>query len=579
MNYAIDEFEREAREAILATKMASARLIELSSPKSDVPADLAFPTFRLAKELGVPPVQVAGQLLGRLRFGPDSLVGGATVAGPYVNFIVEPARFAAAVLGEVERLGDRYGHDDLGGGRTVVIDYSSPNVAKRMHVGHVRSTIIGQALVNLMSALGYRTVGDNHLGDWGKTFGVLLLGAERDGYPEGDGDALLAALEALYARTTAEAAADPATDEAARAWSLRLERGDPTARELWQRAVDLTVRANQPSYDRLGVGFDHAYGESFYEPMLADVIEDALEKGLAHRNESGAVVIDLGGDLPTFLLQRSDGGTLYHTRDVATIKFRVETFRPAKILYVIGEPQTLYLRQLFALARALGYADGVELVHVAFGTVFDATGQPLSTRRGNMVYLQELLDEAHARARVVVERANPELPAAQKEAIAEAVGVGVVIYNDLHQDPKRNITLDWDRMLAMEGNSAPYVQYMHARCRSILRRAVEPRTDTTRGRIEGDSSVLVHPSEQALVKQLAKLPFATREAGARSAPSEVAAWCNETARTLSVFYRDCRVLDAETAALRLARLRLVEATAQSLKNGLGLLAVGAPDRL
>jgi arginyl-tRNA synthetase len=579
MNYAIDEFQREAREAILATKMASARLVELSSPKSDVPADLAFPTFRLAKELGAPPGQVAGQLLSRLRFGPDSLVGGATVAGPYVNFVVRPARFAAAVLGEVERLGYRYGHDDLGGGRTVVIDYSSPNVAKRMHVGHVRSTIVGQALVNVMSALGYRTVGDNHLGDWGKTFGVLLLGAERDGYPEGDGDELLAALEALYARTSAGAAADPETDQAARAWSLRLERGDLTARELWQRAVDLTVRANRPSYDRLGVRFDHAYGESFYEPMLADVIEDALAKGLAHRNESGAVAVDLGGDLPTFLLQRSDGGTLYHTRDVATIKFRVETFRPSKILYVVGEPQTLYLRQLFALARALGYADGVELVHVAFGTVFDATGQPLSTRRGNMVYLQELLDEAHARARVVVERANPELPAAEKEAIAEAVGVGAVIYNDLHQDPKRNITLDWDRMLALEGNSAPYVQYMHARCRSILRRAVEPRTDATPGRIEGDPSVLFHPSEQALVKQLARLPLATREAGARCAPSEVAAWCYETARTLSGFYRDCRVLDAETAALRLARLRLVAATAQSLKNGLGLLAVGAPDRL
>src|SRR5215218_5609377 len=181
MNYAIDEFEREVEEAILATDMASAGLVELASPKPNVPADLAFPTFRLAKELGASPGQLAGQLLGRLRFGPDSLIGGATVAGPYVNFVVEPARFAAAVLDEVERLGDRYGHDDLGGDGTVVVDYSSPNVAKRMHVGHVRSTILGQALVNVMAALGYRTVGDNHLGDWGKTFGVLLLGAERDG--------------------------------------------------------------------------------------------------------------------------------------------------------------------------------------------------------------------------------------------------------------------------------------------------------------------------------------------------------------------------------------------------------------
>jgi arginyl-tRNA synthetase len=341
----------------------------------------------------------------------------------------------------------------------------------------------------------------------------------------------------------------------------------------------LTLQANQASYDRLRVRFDHAFGESFYEPMLADVIEDALAKGVAHRNEGGAVVVDLGGDLPTFLLQRSDGGTLYHTRDVATIKYRVETFRPVKILYVIGEPQTLYLRQLFALARALGYADGVDLVHVAFGTVFDATGRPLSTRQGNMVYLQELLDEALARARVVVERSNEELPAEEKVAIAEAVGIGAVIYNDLHQDPKRNITLDWDRMLALDGNSAPYVQYMHARCRSILRRAVETGFDATSGRIDGDPLLLVHPSEQMLVKQLAKLPVAIREAGARCAPSDVAAWCYETARTFSGFYRDRRVLDAETAELRFARLRLVSATAQSLKNGLSLLAISAPDRL
>jgi arginyl-tRNA synthetase len=579
MNYAIDEFERQIRESVLATGMTSPGTVELVSPKPNVPADLSFPTFRLAKGLGVPPAQLAGQLLTRLRFGPDSLVAEATAAGPYINFVVEPDRFAAAVLSEVERLGDRYGQDDAGEGRTVMIDYSSPNVARRMHVGHVRSTIIGQALVNIISALGHRTVRDNHLGDWGKTFGVLLLGVEREGYPEGDGDELLAALEALYARTSAQAAEDPATDGAARAWSLRLERGDPVARELWQRAVDLTVRANQPSYDRLGVRFDHTYGESFYEPMLAGVIEDALAKGVAYRDASGAVVVDLGNDLPTFLLQRSDGGTLYHTRDVATIKFRVEAFRPATILYVIGEPQALYLRQLFALAHALGYADGVELVHVAFGTVFDASGRPLSTRRGNMVYLQALLDEAHGRARAVVERASPELPATEKEAIAEAVGVGALVYNDLYQDPKRNITLDWDRMLALDGNSAPYVQYMHARCRSIVRKAAEVRSDAAPSRAETDPALLGHPSERALVKQLAQLPLAVREAGARHAPSEVTAWCYETARALSGFYRDCRVLEAETADLRLARLRLVAATAQALRNGLGLLGIGAPDRL
>lgn len=340
--------------------------------------------------------------------------------------------------------------------------------------------------------------------------------------------------------------------------------------------MDLTLQANQPNYDRLGVRFDHAFGESFYEPMLAGVITDALAKGVAHRDEGGAVVVDPGEGMPTFLLQRSDGGTLYHTRDAATIKHRVESFQPATILYVIGEPQSLYLRQLFALAGALGYAGDAELVHVAFGTVFDAQGQPLSTRRGNMVYLQALLDEAHSRARALVDQASPELSASEKEEIAEAVGVGAVIYNDLYQTPKRNITLDWDRMLALDGNSAPYIQYMHARCRSMLRRAsVDPAEDWP----SCDPALLTQPAEAALVKSIAKLPLAVREAGSRYAPSEVAAWCYETARALAGFYRDCRVLDAETAELRTARLCLVAATAQALKNGLLLLGIRAPDRL
>jgi arginyl-tRNA synthetase len=444
-----------------------------------------------------------------------------------------------------------------------------------MHVGHVRSTIIGQALVNILRALGYRTVGDNHLGDWGKTFGLLLLGLEREGYPTGEGEALMAALEDLYARTSGQATTDPATDQAARDWSLRLEQGNPAARAHWQRAVDLTLRANQPTYDRLGVRFDHAYGESFYEPMLAGVVEDALENGVAQRDEGGAVVVDPGDGLPTFLLQRSDGGTLYHTRDAATVKFRVETFRPATILYVIGEPQSLYLRQLFALARALGYAGETELVHVAFGTVFDAGGQALSTRRGNMVYLQTLLDEAHARARALVDAANSALPEGERAAIAEAVGVGAVIYNDLHQDPKRNITLDWDRMLAFDGNSAPYIQYMQARCRSILRRAAEAGVASP----AGDPALLSHPAERALVKQIAGLPGAVRAAGAEFAPARVAGWCYETARALAAFYRDCPVLASETAGLRDARLRLVAATAAALTNGLSLLGIAAPERM
>ena len=572
VEYAIDRFARDVREGLAATGLVPDEALAVEEPKAGIAADLTFAAFRAARERGVPPPQLAGQIAGSLRFEPASLVGEVTAAGPYVNISVDPSRFAAAVLADVARLGGAYGHDDTGAGQTVVIDYSSPNVAKRMHVGHIRSTIIGQALVNILTALGYRVIGDNHIGDWGKSFGVLLAAIDKEGYPPGEGEALLAALEELYARYSALASQDSALDAAARQWSLRLEQGDAQARKIWQEIVDLTLRINQASYDRLGVAFDHVYGESFYEPLLADVIRDALASGAATTDESGAVVVDVGEGLPTFLLQRSDGGTLYHTRDVATARFRVREFQPARIIYVIGAPQELYLRQLFALARLLDDTDGVELVHVPFGTVFDTSGQALSTRRGNMVYLETLLDEAHQRARAVIDAADPELDERERDEIAEAVGLGAVIYNDLHQGPRRNITLDWDRMLALEGNSAPYIQYMHARCCSILRRAGG-------GVPEHDPALLTHPSEQALVKQLAMLPLAVREAGAELAPQTVAGWCYETARSLAAFYRDCHVLNAETDDLRAARLALVQATGQSLRNGLGLLGIGAPERL
>jgi arginyl-tRNA synthetase len=390
-------------------------------------------------------------------------------------------------------------------------------------------------------------------------------------------------------------------DDEARAWSLKLEQGDPTAHELWQWMIDLTMAANQPNYERLGIRFDHSYGESFYAPMSEEVIQETLAKGVAYRDESGAVVVDLGDNTPTFLLQRTDSGTLYHTRDAAAIKFRVREFQPEQIIYVVDMRQELNFRQLFGLARAMDYAPGVELVHIKFGTVFDQNGQPLSTRAGNMIFLDDLLNDAHRRARAIVEQSSPELPEDEKDAVAEIVGIGAVIYNDLYQDPRRNITLEWERMLALEGNSAPYIQYMYARCKSILRKAAEederrktkdesnpvaqerlPRQNAQPSSfvLGHSSSLLSHPSERAVIKQLAKLPGAVREAGARYAPFVVAEWCYDTARALSGFYRDCPVLKAETPPeLRAARLRLVAATAQVLQNGLALLGLRVPERM
>lgn len=579
MEYTLDRFIRQAHEAIVASGLASAEHIELVAPKPNIPADLAFPTFKAARERGVPPPQLANQLASQINVADDSLVGSAVAAGPFLNFAMRTDAYVTSVLADVARLTNRYGSDDLGANQRVVIDYSSVNIAKLMHVGHIRSTIIGQALYNIFKYLGYEVVGDNHLGDWGKQFGMNIAAILHFGKPEGDDEEAIAQLDKLYAQFSRMAKEDAKYDEEARTWSLKLEQGDPTAVELWQWMVNLTLTANQYNYNRLGVRFDHAYGESFYAPMNEGVINDALASGYAVRDEGGAVVVsELEENMPTFLLQRSDSGTLYHTRDMATIKYRMAEFAPSQIIYVVDARQELHFRQLFALARAMGYATpSTELIHVKFGTIFDQHGKPLSTRAGNMIYLTDLLNDARDRARAVVDASSPDLPEDERAKVAEMVGVGAVIYNDLYQDPRRNINLDWDRMLAIEGNSAPYIQYMYARCRSIIRRVAGEQADMHVPRC--DAALLTHPSELDLVRQIAKMPGAVRAAAERYATFVLAEWCYDTARAFSAFYRDCPVVKADDEGLRQARLALTAATAQALHNGLALLGVRAPERM
>ena len=579
MEYTLDRLHRQAREAILATGLANHEHIELVAPKPNIPADVAMPVFKAARDRQVPPPQLAQQLAAAVSIPVDSLLAAVVAAGPFLNFSIEQSRYIASVLAEVRTMGNRYGSDDVGTDKRIVIDYSSVNIAKLMHVGHIRSTIIGQALANIFRFLGYTVIGDNHLGDYGKQFGMNIAAIVRWGKPAGQDEEALAQLDKLYAAYSKEAKDNEALHHEARSWSLKLEQGDSTAVELWQWMVNLTLTAIQTNYDRLGVKFDHALGESFYAPLNEGVIEESLASGFAHRDEAGAVVVaELEEGMPTFLLQRSDTGSLYHTRDMGCIKYRMSEFKPDQIIYVVGTPQELHFRQLFALARKVGYVPAdVELEHVKFGTIFDQSGKPLSTRAGNMVYLTELLDDAHTRARAVVDASSPDLPEAVRADVAEKVGIGAVMYNDLYQDSKRNITLDWDRMLAIEGNSAPYIQYMYARCRSIVRRVVGETADMQVPVC--DAAVLTHPSELDLVRQLAKLPGAVREAADRYATFVIAEWCYDTARTFSAFYRDCPVVKADDDAVRTARLALTAATAQALRNGLGLLGIHVPERM
>ncbi|MDQ5850489.1 MAG: arginine--tRNA ligase, partial [Chloroflexota bacterium] len=547
MDYALDRFEREIGAAIEATGLVAPEQIELAEPKANVPADLALPCFRAAKAQNRNPAELAGAIARALVIPPDSLLGDAQALGPFLNFRLNARRLVADVLAEIEELAGRYGTDDRGAGQRVVVEYSSPNIARKMHIGHLRSTVIGHAIDNILEALGYETISDNHIGDWGTQFGGLLYAYTAWGFkPELEHDPIEAMVE-LYTRFNQAARDQPELLDAARQWFKRLEDGDPEARRLWRWMVDLSMAEFARTYERLGITFDHTYGESFYEPLLGDVIGEAIARGVGRVEESGAVSVSFDDKLklPSYLIRTSDGRTLYQTRDIAAAIFRFDQWSPARNIYVVGHEQTLHFQQVFETLRRMGYHEiAGRSVHIPFGQLNDAEGRRFSMRKGTAIFLEDVLDEAVERAREIVDEKNPELPEDERVAIAEAVGIGAVIYNDLYQDPRRNITFDWDRMLAFTGNSAPYIQMMHARCCSILREA------GIRGLPErpgmnlplwdrlppADARQLEAEQEVALAKQLARLPLHMRRAGENFTPYGVAGWLYESARAFSRFY-------------------------------------------
>ena len=587
MEGTLDRFANQIRAAIAALDLVPTELIDLDEPKPNIPADLVLPCFRAGKALGRNPAQLANEIANAITIPPESLLGSVQASGPFLNFHLNPRRVVEEVIHEIATAQERYGNDDLGKQQCVIVEYSSPNIARRMHIGHLRSTIIGQSINNILTALGYATISDNHLGDWGTQFGGLIYAYKTWGFkPELEHDPIEAMIE-LYSRFNTASTDDPTLKDQARAWFKRLEDGDEEARSLWRWMVELTLEEFQETYARLNVRFDHAYGESFYEPLLDEVVDEAISKGVARVEESGAVSVSFDDKLPSYLIRKTDGGTLYQTRDVAGAIFRWREWHPVRNIYVVGQEQTLHFQQVFETLRRMGYTEiGDNSLHVSHGHFVPPSGSRFSMRRGNVIFLEEVLDEAVARARQVVDEKNPDLPADERMAIAEAVGVGAVSYNDLYQDPKRNITFEWDRMLSFTGNAAPYLQMMHARCCSILREAGVrslPRSGETTSLFDNlppaDLGLLDSEQEVALVKQLGRLPSFLRRAGEQYAPYIVAEWLYQSARTFARFYDDLSVLNASSAELRNARLHLVAATAQALRNGLGLLSIKAPERM
>ncbi|HPA16460.1 MAG TPA: arginine--tRNA ligase [Verrucomicrobiae bacterium] len=526
----------------------------------------ANPAMVLAKEVGRNPREIANDVANR--WGAGALAG-VGVAGPgFLNFKLTEE---ALVRGLEGRQAGRF-IEAVERPKTIVVDFSAPNVAKSMHVGHIRSTVLGDSLQRVARYIGHRVISDNHIGDWGTQFGKLIVGLRRFGSDE----ALLAdpigEMERLYKLTHEASQSDPEVQEAARQELKKLQDGDPANLALWRRLRELSQSAFERIYARLGVHFDESLGESFYNPMLRGVVEELVARGVARESEGAiCVFFDEAGlkDKP-FLIRKSDGAALYSTTDLATVKHRVEAFRPDEIWYVVDMRQSLHFQQLFATVRHWGL--GVEMRHVGFGSILGADKRPLKTREGDPVKLDALLDEAVVRARAIVDERRGDLGEEERRDIAEALGIGSVKYADLVQNRHLDYVFEWDRLLSFDGNTAPYVLNAYVRIRSIFRKSGDPEDAEYR---LGPPS---HPRERDLMMRLLQWEDVVAQVASEQRPHHLCFYLFGLAGCFHAFFEDCPVLKAD-AVLRSHRLALCRATAGTLRAGCELLGLKTVERM
>ena len=495
------------------------------------------------------------------------------VAGPgFLNLTVSEAALGKHLEGMQASGG--LGVAQVGQGETMVIDYSCPNVAKPMHVAHIRSTVIGDALKRIFRAQGYKVIADNHLGDWGTQFGILIMGYRHFLDEKALEASPIDELQRIYVLSHKKGQEDEGWMDQCRAELVKLQAGDPENRALWRKFIELSLAEFNRLYARLGVDFDLTRGESFYNEALPGVVEKLRTDGLVRESEGAQVAFLEDEGLPPCIVQKSDGGFNYATTDVATVLSRVAEFEPSRIVYVTDERQQLHFKQFFTLVRKLGVQ--VRLEHVWFGLMRLPEGL-FSTRNGTAIKLEQLLDEAERRALELVKASSPDMAEEEQKAVAHAVGIGAVKYADLSQNPQSAVTFTWEKAMAMDGNSAPYLQYAHARIASVR--------DKYRERFpEGDyagaavAAALAEPFARKLALRLARLPDVVAEAARLFRPSALADALYEIAQLYSGFYQNVPFLKAE-AGVRESRIRLCDITAKALEEGLGLLGIEAPERI
>lgn len=539
------------------------KLIE--KPKSSDLGDFAFPTFILAKSLHKAPNMIAEDLVSEI--SPDGFEK-VVNTGAYVNFFLDKSGFSNDILHTVLNDQDNYGNQDQGHDGNVPIDMSSPNIAKPMSMGHLRSTVIGNSIAMIISKLGYQPIKINHLGDWGTQFGKLIVGYKTWGSKEEVEEDPINNLLKYYVRFHEEAEKNPELDDEARAWFKRMEDGDQDALDLWTWFRKLSLAEFQKVYDRLGVTFDSYNGEAFYNDKMDDVIKTIQEKGLLQESR-GAEIVDLSDqDLSPALIRKTDGATLYITRDLAAAIYRKNTYNFVKSLYVVGSEQSEHFKKLKAVLKKMGYDWSDDIHHIEFGLITN-NGKKLSTRKGRVILLENVLNDAVDLAKKQIEEKNPNLK--NKDAVAEQVGVGAVVFHDLKNERRDNFDFNLEEVVRFEGETGPYVQYTNARALSILRKAGN--TDF----MNAEDLAVADPEAWDTIKLIQEFPEIVSRAGEKYEPSVIAKYSLKLAKSFNQYYAHSKIL-TDDAGLN-ARLALVKSVSIVLQMSLALLGVQAPEEM
>lgn len=546
----------------------------LEIPPQEQMGDYAFPCFRLAKQMKQNPVEIAQGIKEKIDTLDKEWLAETRLAGPYVNFYIKQGFFAKDVLGDVLKHGENFGRSQEGQGKNVIVEYSSPNIAKPFHVGHAFTTILGQAIANIYDALGYHVIRMNHLGDYGTQFGKLIVAWRL----WGDEDALekepIKELTRVYVKFHSQIETQPELEDEAREAFKKLENKCPEEVHLWQKFRDMSLVEFNRIYERMHIAFDNYNGESFYSDQIPEVVECLKEKGLLVESQ-GAQVVDLEefGLNPCIIL-KSDGTSIYASRDLAAILYRARTYDYYRNIYVVGLPQSNHFQQIFAVLKKAGFDKADQNVHVGFGTVKFKEGE-FSTRKGNIILLEDLLNESVAKTKKIIIENNPGMDRSEIEATAEAVGLAAVNYTFLRNSRERDIFFDWSEILDFEGDTAAYLMYTYARAQSILQKA--DRTDLDFN--SADFTCLTEAEAFSLLKDIYAYPSTIVQAAEEYEPSVLMRRISTLARNFNRFYHNTPILKTDDVVLRRARLGLVQAVAQVLYNGLSIAGIRPVDRM